>query len=324
MNSDEFKTTLEDTPWWVTNIFDDVDDVANAWELYKGVVDDYVTERIAKVRTDSLPWFTTDLRKLLNKRFKLLKKWQKTKDLQTHMQYKKARHLAKKNLKAAETNYWQAEFEKATNSTQFWKVVRKVQRMKGISHIGPIADKDKQLQTDDFVKAEIMNDYFSSVGKTIAQNFTEQKEHQYNHITSVTPTLQNISVDTTFLRKQLTTIKPDKATGPDKVRPKDLTVAGESTKEGINIVLQRSSTERKFPLKWKTAKMKVSYKKGETMDPSNYRPLSMLSVPSKILEGQICKHIDNHMEEHDLHTNEQWGYRKNRSTETLSLLLNLT
>ena len=51
MNIDEFKKTLEDTPWWVTNIFDDVDDVANAWELlYKGVVDDYATERIAKVR----------------------------------------------------------------------------------------------------------------------------------------------------------------------------------------------------------------------------------------------------------------------------------
>ena len=103
-----------------------------------------------------------------------------------------------------------------------------------------------------------------------------------------------------------------------------MNIAGESTKEGINIVLQRSITERKFPMKWKTAKMKVSYKKGETTDPSNYRPLSMLSVPSKILEGQICKHIDNHMEEHDLHTNKQWGYRKNRSTETLLLLLTET
>ena len=88
-----------------------------------------------------------------------------------------------------------------------------------------------------------MIDYFSSVGKTLAQNFTE---HQYNHITSVTLTLQNISVDTTFLEKQLTTIQPDKAAGPDKVRPKDLNIAGESTKEGINIVLQRSITERKY------------------------------------------------------------------------------
>ena len=43
MNIDEFQKTLGDTPWWVTNIFDDVDDVANAWELlYKGAVDDYL------------------------------------------------------------------------------------------------------------------------------------------------------------------------------------------------------------------------------------------------------------------------------------------
>lgn len=112
--------------------------------------------------------------------------------------------------------------------------------------------------------------------------------------------------------------------GPDKVRPKDLNIAGESTKEGINIVLQRSITERKFPLKWKIAKMKVAYKKGETTDPSNYRPLSMLSVPSKILKGQICKQTDNHMEEHELHTDKQWGHRKNRSTETLLLLLTET
>ena len=69
-----------------------------------------------------------------------------------------------------------------------------MQRKKGISQTGPIIDKEKQLQTDDSVKAEIMNDYFSSVGKTLAQNFTEQKEHQYNHITSVTLTSLQTSV----------------------------------------------------------------------------------------------------------------------------------
>ena len=114
--------------------------------------------------------------------------------------------------------------------------MRKVQQIKGISQIGPTAAKDKQLQTDDSVKAEIMNDYSLSVGKTLAQNFTEQKEHQYNHSTSVTQTLQNIGVDTTFLEKQITTIKPTKATGNDQVRPKDLNLARESTKEEINIV----------------------------------------------------------------------------------------
>ena len=52
--------------------------------------------------------------------------------------------------------------------------------------------------------------------------------------------------------------------------------------------------------------MKVAYKKGETIDQSNFWPLSMISVPRKILEGQICKHIANHMEEHKLQTDRQW------------------
>ena len=50
----------------------------------------------------------------------------------------------------------------------------------------------------------------------------------------------------------------------------------------------------------------------------------MLCVPSKIIEGQIWKYIDNHMEEHNLHTDRQWGYRKNRSTKTLLFLLTET
>ena len=75
--------------------------------------------------------------------------------------------------------------------------------MKGISQIGPTAAKDKQLQTDDSVKAEIMKDYFLSVGKTLAQNFTEQKEHQYNHITFVTQTLQTSVLILHFSRSRL-------------------------------------------------------------------------------------------------------------------------
>ena len=64
MNIYEFNKTLETGGSPIS--LSDVDDVANAWELlYKGVVDDYVTERKAKVRTDSLPWFRTELPKLL-------------------------------------------------------------------------------------------------------------------------------------------------------------------------------------------------------------------------------------------------------------------
>lgn len=57
---------------------------------------------------------------------------------------------------------------------------------------------------------------------------------------------------------------------------------------------------------------------------SNYRPLSLLSVPSKILESCVADMIANHVysENEALVTDNQWAYRKGRSTELL--LIHLT
>ena len=45
----------------------------------------------------------------------------------------------------------------------------------------------------------------------------------------------------------------------------------------------------------------------------------MLSLLSKILEGQICKQVDEHIEKSNLSNDCQWGYKKGKSTETLQL-----
>ena len=55
---------------------------------------------------------------------------------------------------------------------------------------------------------------------------------------------------------------------------------------------------------------------------SNFRPISLLSIPGKILEDIISNSIDNHIEAQNLLSDNQWGFRKNHSTE--GLLLHLT
>ena len=45
----------------------------------------------------------------------------------------------------------------------------------------------------------------------------------------------------------------------------------------------------------------------------------MLCLPSKILEGHVSKQIDEHIEQHNLSNDKQWGYKKGRSTELLLL-----
>ena len=49
----------------------------------------------------------------------------------------------------------------------------------------------------------------------------------------------------------------------------------------------------KLPLDCKIAKLKLLYKKGSKTDPKNYRPVSLLSLVSKVIEKVIHNHIHN-------------------------------
>lgn len=83
-----------------------------------------------------------------------------------------------------------------------------------------------------------------------------------------------------------------------------------------------SYEQGKYPSQWKIGKVKVLYKGGNSADCGNYRPLTMLSIPSNVAESVLCDTIDPHLNE-VLHDN-QWGCRKGISSESLLLYLTET
>ena len=80
--------------------------------------------------------------------------------------------------------------------------------------------------------------------------------------------------------------------------------------------------DKTYPNNWKLVIMKALHKKGEKSNIENYHPISLLSIPSKLLKGQVCHLIGQHLEASGIAHKNQWGFRKGRSTE--GLLLNLT
>ena len=69
-----------------------------------------------------------------------------------------------------------------------------------------------------------------------------------------------------------------------------------------------------FPSKMKTAKVIPIFKNGDRHLFNNYRPISLLSQFSKILEKLFVKRLDSFIEKHNLLSNHQYGFRGNRST----------
>ena len=64
------------------------------------------------------------------------------------------------------------------------------------------------------------------------------------------------------------------------------------------------------------------FKKDDGADASNYRPISLLSAPSKIMESCVSDTIVRHVFDNNLITDYQWAYLEGYSTELL--LVNLS
>ena len=76
-----------------------------------------------------------------------------------------------------------------------------------------------------------------------------------------------------------------------------------------------------MPSIWKCARVTPIHKSGDMKTPGNYRPISVLPIFSKILERAIHSQLSEYLEQHQLLTDSQFGYRRKRSTKLASTLL---
>jgi hypothetical protein len=67
------------------------------------------------------------------------------------------------------------------------------------------------------------------------------------------------------------------------------------------------------PLKYSI--VKPLYKKGDKTDLSNYRPISMLTSFSKVLEKALCNRFNEYLNNNNILNSQQFGFRKNLATE---------
>ena len=228
LDTTDFQKAFEQVPWWISNVFDELDDVTYCFQsFYNDIINEKIKTRKAKVRTKSLPWVNSQVRKTMNKRYKALLDWQKDKtNFTLKRRYQQLRNQAKKELRIAETTYWKDQFKKANTRKDFWKLVNKVKRKEKDCRIGALLDSEGKLITEDKEKAEFMNTYFTTIGQTLAENMEPNMTTNYNeYIYRVTPKCQHLEMDEEHFEKQFKGLKENKATGHDNV-------AGEAIKPG--------------------------------------------------------------------------------------------
>lgn len=173
-----------------------------------------------------------------------------------------------------------------------------------------------------------MNQYFATISERLkienhqeGPNFDPSKLNDY--ISGKIPESVEFSIPLmklADLKLALKSLDVTKATGLDGITPKILKASAEVVSPVLLKIINISIQNGQFPDSLKQAKLKPIHKDGLKSDPSNYRPISVLPVLSKIRET-LTKHLFGFFNKYDILHKSQSGFRKHHSCNTALISL---
>ena len=133
-----------------------------------------------------------------------------------------------------------------------------------------------------------------------------------------------IQISTEGIVKLWKGLEPQRAPGSDCITATILRTCIEQVVPLLQQIFQKSLDTGVLPLDWQKTNVPPIFKTGNRSDPANYRPVSLTSIPCKMLEHIIHINIMRHLKLYKVLNDEQHGFRRGRSCETHLLFLSMT
>uniref|UniRef100_UPI00109F2E4C uncharacterized protein LOC114596483 n=1 Tax=Podarcis muralis TaxID=64176 RepID=UPI00109F2E4C len=211
--------------------------------------------------------------------------------------------------KAKAQNELRLAREVKSNKKGFYGYVRSKRKNK--ETVGSLRGEDGEMQTGDTERAELLNAFFASVFSD-KENNAQPEEFGAND--SAKETQPRITKE--IVQEYLASLDVFKSPGPDELHPRVLKELADVISEPLAVIFENSWRTGEVPADWRRANVVPIFKKGEREDPNNYRPVSLTSIPGKILEQIIKQTVCEHLERNAVITNSQHGFLKNKSCQT--------
>ena len=216
---------------------------------------------------------------------------------------------------------------------QFWSNISRIRGKKEMKYIEHLKDHNNREVHEDKDKERLFREHWSGVFRISEEenrDFDEGREIQINNVlnenSATIETLESIdemhsNITRAQLRQVINSIK-HRAPGNDKITKKHLSNLPDNMINSFRHIINSCINLGHIPDQWKKSIMVMIPKAGKSpRQPQNYRPISLLNVPSKILEKIVNSKIVEFKTNNNLWNYDQHGFRKGRGTDTASALI---
>lgn len=266
------------------------------------------TQNNKKPRSEN-PWYDSHCMNLKKDAAKAFTSYTKAGyDVQKFHEYKDKKKAYNALIKNNKTKYYddlKTKISSIKSSKEFWDTINRFR----------YNCKNKKCE----IAPETWTQFFESFYETI--DITHSLD---THFTRSTDPFLDQEITLSELELTLKSLKNAKAPGPD-------TLAGEFYKnldarwqKSLLTLFNKTLTEEKTPESWAQTKICMIHKKGDRKDPNNYRCISLLNNITKIFTAILNQRLQSWVEERNIITDTQFGFRKGKSCIDAIFLLHST
>ena len=179
------------------------------------------------------------------------------------------------------------------------------------SSINKIKGNNGNATSDPSEMSNILNNLYINVASSITKTIPINPKSPLDYLSNRTFNSLFLTPFTPFEVKDIIdALDPFKSVGPNSTPIKLLKIVGCSISPLLALLINQSFQSGIYPDKFKIAKVISLFKKGNPELPSNYRPISLLSIFSKIFEKLVYKRIYSFLEVHNILYSLQFGFQK--------------